>query len=1114
MAANINNLPQRFDYARTERDDDSNNNKAATPEGQSAQPTESTIAAPPEQQGQSSGDSGGNDAGAHDFSNALAQPVEPEAATPVPLPAQFRYGLGEVNIGRPDYVRMQAERELAQPSAREPNPRLTALASTPRAENTPTVPTPPATNTTQPAKPIPMPKPSGMAPGAFTPLPTPVPAAATFPPITNARSIGGEAVRQALAADQRNSASVTSTAPTASAAELDAVDAMLADPINRQLIDLAKQNYGPADSKSWVAEAQVKLYGEARFQDMMYLHRALPWVQNAYALAVTQAYLANSQPALTGNLTNNQGVATPPSTFDINVFNMEYASRKDLLAQAFAAKFSGIPVTQEIVISGTASSGDGGGDPSGAFVPVFHVGNIFDASLYAEFPGGLSEGGGLGPPPIYHTTIQPSGSTELYVLGPDVGDHKALFDDTAVWFDPSLGFVTLRGNMKPDEVSNFDRVVEFAGQAFFIYCAVVSGTTFLLGPEGAAVLGFTADSWEAGAIRGAVQAGVGAVASSTYSGRTLTLADFGRSIFTGGVMGGLVNYAGLNTYGITTENGVQVTNWGERLTAILGRSTMQGILQQVTGGRFRDGLRNGLVSSLSSELSRTLGAEINQWATDNHIDPFIASQLRMVAQGFSSALVQTAANGGQAGIEAFLNDLISGELGAAGDAERAEINQLTAQYNVALATNDFTTQAMILNNLTDRWMNNHPTDTRAQALAQVTAGLGWTVDAIHLTPDANGRIVAEGRTVTPTFDEDGNLMPGVVDPNSTPAEQQAQLESRLRQQGYSATDAAEIAFNHFAPPISLTADQAEQLDLLDELFMRRSAAPVNVAGSTTGILQNPRDLINQIVARSDAQTIVTSSDYASAIGQLHEAFLDLKDGYTVSGDKGLDDANASRLITLIGDLGREAKERGIALPAETNALVQASVGFEFSRTMLAMIGTGTLAALRRLSSVFNSATPSVVGRIAELNQLVRSGTLTAAEIQAARAEIKEIKQIQLEINSAKGTQFENAALSIEKLDKNTTKYVVTLPNGTVVTVIPDVVTGQRIVEIKNVIDLSYSTQLKGIVGIGKPVDIILSPRTQNVSQQLWDAVTKNNGNFYRLDPTTGIKTLLTEKPTR
>jgi hypothetical protein len=555
-----------------------------------------------------------------------------------PMPAFARYGLGDtVILGRPDYANSNRNGFATINDEREPpEPRDSTPAIT---EPLPAVAAP--VNPARPA--IPMPKPGGIiVPGASNSSSTP--AAPPSPIITNAPRIAGQAVRQALADDQRSSqaSEVASTAPTASAAELEAIDAMLADPINKQLIDLAKQNMGPAPTNNAVADAQIKQYGEARFQDMMYLHRELPAVQNAYAQAVTEAYLANCQPALTANLTNNQGIETPPAAFDINAFNKEYESRTDLMAQAFAAKFGGVPVTQEAGFSGTVSSGDSGGDRSGAYVPVFNVGNLFSVSMNAVFPTGYADGQ-EGSPPTYFASRTPN-TMQQYVLGQDIGDHRAMFDDKAVWFDPSLGFVTDPQNLKDDEESHFDHIMGVVGPIMLTGILAAAGAEFLIGPQGSAVLGFSADSWQAGAIRGGVQAGVATVANSAVTGRPLTLADLGRSIFTGGVMGGLVNYANLDTYGITTQNGVQVINWGERLTAILGRSTMQGILQQVTGGRFQDGLRNGLISSVSNELSRNLNTEINRWAAENHVDPFIASQLRMVGQGFTSALVRTAAN--------------------------------------------------------------------------------------------------------------------------------------------------------------------------------------------------------------------------------------------------------------------------------------------------------------------------------------------------------------------------------------------------------------------------------------------------------------------------------------
>jgi hypothetical protein len=148
MAANIRNSPQRFDYARTETDDDNNQGEAATPDGQTPSQSETNIATPTEQQGQSSGGGGSSDAGTHDSSTPAPPPEEATFFS-----AQFRYGLGEINIGRPDYARIAFEQtDRAKPDTGATNPRPTALAPTPRAENT----------SPSFAKPTSMPKPDGI----------------------------------------------------------------------------------------------------------------------------------------------------------------------------------------------------------------------------------------------------------------------------------------------------------------------------------------------------------------------------------------------------------------------------------------------------------------------------------------------------------------------------------------------------------------------------------------------------------------------------------------------------------------------------------------------------------------------------------------------------------------------------------------------------------------------------------------------------------------------------------------------------------------------------------------------------------------------------------------
>jgi hypothetical protein len=333
---------------------------------------------------------------------------------------------------------------------------------------------------------------------------------------------------------------------------------------------------------------------------------------------------------------------------------------------------------------------------------------------------------------------------------------------------------------------------------------------------------------------------------------------------------------------------------------------MQGILQQVTGGRFQDGLRNGLASSLSNELSRALGAEINRWARENNVDPYIVSQLRMVAQGFSSALVQTATNGGQAGIEAFLNDLINGQIGADGDRQRAEINELTAQYEAAVTANDYDTQATVLNDLVARWQNNNPTATDEEALAQVTAGLGWTVDANNFTRDANGRLVAVGsNAVTAAFDDDGNLMPGVVDTSKPISNQARQIEARLIQQGYSARDAGLIAegwlVNRIADSIQAAKPGTSRADALSQVRAGSNDPNPIVVNVTTRSSVTGSEIGDQIFGALQG----TGSVVADLINGVVDLAAMSRDGYAAIINLVVDDAfpdaatrNATREDTL------------------------------------------------------------------------------------------------------------------------------------------------------------------------------------------------------------------------
>jgi hypothetical protein len=711
MAANINNSAQRFDYARAERNDESNNNSdAATSDGQSAQSTETTLAAPTEQQGQS-GDSGSNNAGTHDPSTPPL--LSEEAEAPIPFPAQFRYGLGEISIGRPAYTRIAIEQtDRASSDSGAINPRPTALALTPRAENAPS-PALPAANA---AKPIALPKP-GSTNAPDTPASPPPPASSAWPavptPIINhAPLINGEAV-----------------------------DAQA--PSNRTPYLYAGLNTAPEQSPHYT---NALAYGhEHGYKDDEIMKLAVLMQANRDQnmgrewLSLKPAVLRAAVNAVVRNADNS---------FDTSgVFGGQLgyprvnAQRIPADASTAAYQFSGdgapqyasappegwVLIEREVVTPG--SSGDSGEGSTTTtlryYIPKDEI-NVTDEIVYL-------------PLAVAGYMQVPRGMESELSVGADGGVN----DLGALDFDPEYGLVTRTDNYRPYSAdgNDWDRFMEI------VTIGTISiGAMAAIGPVVSAGMGSsTAGVVAAGAANGVI----GSAITTMLQGGEVTFRGLLQAALSGGMLAGLntlESYQGLRSMGL--DRAGNVTSYALRAMSITGTSTIRGAIQALSGGSFRDGFTQGIVQGLSLELTRYLNAEINAGVAHEQITPAQATALRELSN-FTGTALRAAANPNDP-MYAFAQDYLGQLFGppdaatVAGSGNKpvdAETQQQIIWMQDAIDLGYTDTAATHFNNILERRAAANPTVSRIDIANQLIRELGIKPDTLGFVVGANGRVV-------------------------------------------------------------------------------------------------------------------------------------------------------------------------------------------------------------------------------------------------------------------------------------------------------------------------------------------------------------------------------------
>jgi hypothetical protein len=102
---------------------------------------------------------------------------------------------------------------------------------------------------------------------------------------------------------------------------------------------------------------------------------------------------------------------------------------------------------------------------------------------------------------------------------------------------------------------------------------------------------------------------------------------------------------------------LQSTELATRTLGHLGKAGLQGLLQEATGGQFKDGLTNSLLSSVAGEVGKSLESQIAEFSKDGTLNVQEASTLRLMSRAASSA-VRVAGSGDAAA--GFASDFLGG----------------------------------------------------------------------------------------------------------------------------------------------------------------------------------------------------------------------------------------------------------------------------------------------------------------------------------------------------------------------------------------------------------------------------------------------------------------------
>ena len=459
-----------------------------------------------------------------------------------------------------------------------------------------------------------------------------------FPPGKDGRplEVGGQLTAAALAAAEvAASAPVAPAAPKADPTEIAALELLLADPANQELIQQFGGELKPLPTWTSVGKGIEARYGADLGGRLYQLQLAQRAVEGEFLQAMDQALkdgppspwssasqkeggVASERPGWTHGL--SPGIADEHWHFDPGAFARQYVQGDTPAQRAFVSLHGTDPV-QFIPASNSEAGDSNRWEVAGI---TLRLGLTPDAVVAKDgwAPSRLLRG-------EHH--LDPDRITKL--------NNKEF-----VWFDPVHGFSTDPGNIKGDWL---DKAMPY------IFSAAITAMTFGAGSTVAAGIVSAAGGGTTGTI--ALGAATGAVSNAALQLAANGNINFGQllqSALAGGATAGISKLPGVGQY----LDG-SASNFGQRLMEYTGRATVQGAIQAVLGGKFSDGMVNSLIGSLAGEVTGQLNAQI---AEMQNLNPSEASALRLLTRAAGSALRVAGSNDPAAG---FASDFLGGVMG-------------------------------------------------------------------------------------------------------------------------------------------------------------------------------------------------------------------------------------------------------------------------------------------------------------------------------------------------------------------------------------------------------------------------------------------------------------------